>query len=163
MWHRNLKVALAVAVMGALVGCSADLPPAVKGEPEVYTIHTRKLPPEPVYNRIRWGNPPDIAPSRELPLAAEGHVIPVITMNLKNATLEEASRSLAATAQYASYCSSLIAKQKISFNQLGTLDELAEAISRQAGIRVVVDHEGQAIRFLPQEAETPRFFEQESR
>jgi hypothetical protein len=84
-------------------------------------------------------------------------------MNLKNATLEEASRSLAATAQYASYCSSLIAKQKISFNQLGTLDELAEAISRQAGIRVVVDHEGQAIRFLPQEAETPRFFEQESR
>ncbi|NDC39156.1 MAG: hypothetical protein EBZ48_14105 [Proteobacteria bacterium] len=152
------RVVAGLGLLAVLVGCSASVPSGIDKSPEVYRIQTRRLPPEPVYNRVIWAHLPDIEPGRDLPESDAGHVVPVATMALKNATLEEASRSLAGIAQYASYCSSTIAKQKISFNQLGTLDELAEAIGRNAGIRVVVDHEGRSVRFLPLDSGSPRFY-----
>lgn len=163
MVHRTVQALVGIALSVTLLGCSSEVPLGIEKSPEVYAIQTRRLPPEPVYNRVIWAHPPDLVPERNIAESSAGAIVPVVTMNLKNATLEDASRSLAAIAQYASYCSSALAKQKITFNQLGTLDELAEAISRQAGIRVVVDHEGRSVRFLPQDAETPRFFEDEGR
>jgi hypothetical protein len=158
-----MRVSLRLFMLGCTLllvgsGCSSSQPPAVSKDPQVYKIQTRKLPPDPVYNRVTWAHLPDSMPGISLPRSASAQIAPIITFDVNNAKLEDAARSLAATMQYASYCSSVIADQRLTLRRLGTIDELAEAISQQARISVSVDHEGRVLRFLPQLTETPRFY-----
>jgi hypothetical protein len=81
-------------------------------------------------------------------------------LSLKNATLEETARVLAATARYSSYTAPSIAKNKISVTNLGTIDELARIIESKARVQVVVDHENREVRFLAAHAEQPRLFDE---
>jgi hypothetical protein len=153
------RLGLLLATLGLLCGCStgSKMDPDKDKLPKVYKIQTQQLPPPPTYSRLRWANMSPL-PSRELPVSSAPLLTPVIQFEARNTKLEEAARMLAATAQYSSYCASTIATQKITLNRLGTIDELGEAISRQAGIKVVVDHEGHSVRFFPQQTETPQFF-----
>src|SRR5690606_1426600 len=113
-----------------------------------YSVSYRQTAPQPVYNRLRWVHPPEVLPARATHESTAPTIFPVFHVDLRNSTLEEAARVLAATARYESYCSSAIANRKISFNRLGTLNELAAALAASAGITVQVDHDMKTVRFL---------------
>ena len=161
---RFLFTAQTLALL-ALVGCSSSssIDPEKDRAPQVFRVATRRLPPEPTYSRLRWANMSPL-PSRDLVGSTEraSNSVPlmatVMQFEARDTTLEDAAKMLATSAQYSSYCASTIAAQKITLNRLGTIDELGEAISLQAGIKVVVDHEGRSVRFFPQQSETPQFF-----
>jgi len=84
----------------------------------------------------------------------------VFQLSLKDATLEETARVLAATARYSSYTAPSIAEQKTSIRNIGTIDELGRIIENKAQVQVVVDHENKEVRFLAAEAQSPRLFEE---
>ena len=119
-----------------------------KKKPEVFSISRTQLAPQPVYSRTRWVHPPSPLPPRDLPDSEAETIHPVFHLQLQDVTLEEAARVLAATSRYGSYCASTIADKKISVNSLGTTEELANIISKQAGIEVVVDHANRQVRFM---------------
>ncbi|MCB0331916.1 MAG: hypothetical protein KDD55_00385 [Bdellovibrionales bacterium] len=141
-----------------LPGCAAT--PESRKVPEVHSIAHRQLPPEPVYNRLRWVEPPEVMPKRDRQFTdTRPLVLPVFHLSLEDSTLKEASLVLAGTSRYHSYCSSKIADQKISLQSLGTIDELAQLIASQANIRVIIDHTNKEVRFLAQPAAEAEFSE----
>jgi hypothetical protein len=135
-----------LAVCALASGCSSQK--AEKPSGKAYSVAFRQLPPQPVYNRVGFAHLPEVVPSRELPRSNAANLDPVVHLELKNSTLEEASAVLAAVSRYTNFCSSTIASQRISLNTLGTMQELAEQIAVEAGIKVVVDHENRQVRFL---------------
>lgn len=149
-----LTLALTVA------GCGGPKSPEWKPDQKrhAYAVALTQTAPEPVYNRLRWVHPPDVLPSKEIAQSGAGVIFPVVHLDLKAVSLDEASKALASTSHYSSFCASSIATKKITFSKLGTIDELAEAISKSADIRVQIDHEGQAVRFLPKPAPEPAFY-----
>jgi hypothetical protein len=80
-------------------------------------------------------------------------ISPVLHYKVQDVTLKEAALVLASTTRYRSYCSSLIADQRLTLDGLGTLDELADEIETLAGIQVVVDHEHKEVRFLARDSD----------
>jgi hypothetical protein len=83
---------------------------------------------------------------------------PVFHLEIKNASLEETARVLAALSRYSSYTAPSIATKKFSIENLGTIDELGELIARKAAIQVVVDHENKEVKFLAPGSEDPQLF-----
>jgi len=147
------------ACLVLIAGCT---PRSEVKKPVVYRIAHRQLPPEPVYSRLRLVHVPETMPLARANYSPDRpRILPVIHLELDEDTLEDAAAALAATARYSSYCASSIANQKVSLNQLGTIDELAGELAAAAGIRVVVDHENRQVRFFAQPIEQPRFFEGE--
>ncbi len=142
----SYAIALVVAA-SLLTSCSSSKTPET-GALQAHRISLRQVPPQPVYSRVRFGLDPSPLPSRELPRSNADLINPIVHMELKNATLEEASSVLAAVSRYTSYTASTIAKQRISLNMLGTVDEIASHIAAEAGIKVVVDHDVRQVRFL---------------
>lgn len=158
------RFGIIIAALTILSGCAMEpkMDPDKEKLPKVFKIQTRQIAPPPTYNRLTWANL-DSMPSRDLPSTAAPLLTPVIQFEVRNTKLEDAAKMLAATSQYSSYCASTIATQKITLNRLGTIDELGEAIGKQAGIKVVVDHEGRSVRFLAQQAANPQFFDPATR
>ncbi len=126
-------------------------------ETQVFSIATRQLPPPPVYGAVRWVRPPEVTPAKTVAPSREPIIEPVVEFAVKNASLREAALVLAATARYASYCSSSIAEQKISLTTVGTIREIADSIEEKAKIDVVLDHRNKEVRFLSRGAIEPRF------
>lgn len=159
-------VALTVLSVG-FVGCGGvkDYQPIPKHE-GLFMPSVRTEGPEPVYARTRWVRPPDVLPQREsyreseTALRESPSLRPVFQLSLRNTSLEETARVLAATARYSSYTAPSIAKEKISVTNLGTIDELARIIESKARVQVVVDHENREVRFLAAHAEQPRLFDE---
>ena len=151
-----------LALLSVGCGSSTKLKPEEK---QVYRTAFRQLPPQPVYNRTRFVHLPEMAPSRELPKSSGSAIIPVVHLELKNATLDEASSVLAAISQYSSYCASTVAKKRVTVNTLGTLQELADEISNKTGATVIIDHQNRQVRVISgdligddsTEATTPQF------
>ena len=119
-----------------------------KKEPKVFSMSTTQTAPQPVYSRLRWVHLPEPLPSRQMPESGAPQIYPVFHMQLKNTRLEDVARLLASTARYSSYCASTVADKKVTVNRLGTIDELAQYIQQDAGVRVVVDHENKQVRFM---------------
>lgn len=158
-------VVCALFVLGCYPGQKAYDPHA--GKRSVFLASVRQTAPEPVYNRLRWVHPPESLPDRDV-RGAEAEAFqsappirPVYHMTLKNASLLDASRVLAATARYEAFCAPSISEQKISIDNLGTIDELGSRISSLADINVVVDHDGRTVRFLAPEVTEPRLFNEQ--
>lgn len=155
-----------IALLGLLsscVGCSNGLKPY---EPTSKTGRTLFMPsyrvagPEPVYARTRWVHPPEVLPARERADAGTSYesspsLRPVFHLQMRKATLEETAKVLASMARYSSYVSPSLAQLKFSFDNLGTIDELARIIEEEAMIKVVVDHENKEVRFLVRTALEP--------
>ena len=135
-----------------LTGCSAFSPspdlPDEKDKVEVYTVSNTKVAPEPVYNRLRWVHLPQPLPEQRGAIPTESMILPIVHLALKDASLQEAADLLTSTTSYRSYCESSIAKQKITIEALGTVDELVKLISKKSGITAEIDHETRSIRFL---------------
>jgi hypothetical protein len=161
---RGLLVLTIFGLMLAGCGGVKEYQPVPKSG-GLYMPSVRTVGPEPVYSRTRWVRPPEVLPQRESSsgsanLQDSPSLRPVFQLSLKNATLEETARVLAATARYSSYTAPSIAKNKISVTNLGTIDELARIIESKARVQVVVDHENREVRFLAAHAEQPRLFDE---
>lgn len=165
---RTYKGLVLASLVIFTVGCQKGPKP---WEPDSASGRTLFLPSvravgaAPVYSRTRWSQPPEVLPNRERPGSHDSDhaqeapgLRPVFQLSLKNTSLEEAARVLAATARYSSYTDPAIARQKISIENLGTIDELGEDIERKARIQVLVDHRRKEVRFLSATGEQPRLF-----
>lgn len=131
------------------LGCSSsrvDFTPTY--ERKYFGVAVRRNAPEPVYNRIRYAYAPEPVPNREVIPVSNTRLSPIFQFDLDKVSLEQAARVLASTARYTSYTSSVIARRKVTLNTLGTIDEIADAIAKQAGIRVIIDHDNREVRFL---------------
>jgi hypothetical protein len=136
-----------------------------KGKRTIFLPSVRSYAAEPVYARTRWVHPPEVLPARSVPgedfSSGSAPIRPVYQVSFQNASLKEASRILAATARYTSYCAPTIEDQKVSVNNLGNLDELAAIVAKNASITVVVDHPNKAVRFLaPSNPAVPQLFDE---
>ena len=155
-------VRMAHALMAACLLCSCSGSDSPAWHPDratkAYGMAYRQLPPQPVYNRLRWVQLPEVLPARNVAETSAPSIRPIYHLDMKDATLEEVSRTLAAIPRYSSYCSSRIATRKVTINRLGTFDELVGEISSSANITVQVDDEGKTVRFLPKLAVQPEFF-----
>ena len=149
-------------MVGVLLGaCSTTDVPQWKPHKETrtYSVAQRQLPPEPTYSRLRWVRPPEVLPHAPRGGDEAPAIVPVMHLELKDTTLEEAARILASAAQYSSYCSSLIAKQTLTLSRLGTIDELGSEVEKAAQIRVIIDHAGRQVKFLANHAPAaPRLY-----
>jgi hypothetical protein len=167
---RALSVSKALLVIGlTLSGCGSTTKPfnpKSDGQRTIFMPSVRTVGPEPVYARTRWVRAPEVVPERDIPGQSNGglgdspSLRPVFQLSLKDATLEETARVLAATARYSSFTSPSIAADKISVKNIGTIDELARIIESKARVQVVVDHENREVRFLAVHAEQPRLFDE---
>jgi hypothetical protein len=160
MFPRVVTIAVLVS---ALAGCGLpkDYEPPNESKRTLFMPSVRTAAPEPVYARTRWVLPPEVLPVRELPqnddIPSETPSLrPVYHLKLKGSSLEETGRVLGAMARYSSYVAPSIAKNKISIENIGTLDELARIIEREGKVKVVVDHENREVRLLSAHAEAPR-------
>jgi hypothetical protein len=151
--HRAVKSSIALGALfvcsGAIGGCSSSKSAeSIEETLRAHRVSLRQVAPQPVYSRVRFVHEPSPLPSREIPESNAGMISPMVQLDLKNATLEEASSVLAAVSRYSSYTASSIASQRISLSMLGTVDEIATRIAAEAGIKVVVDHRVRQVRFL---------------
>lgn len=144
-----------LSVLPGLIACTNYERPTVKKDMPAYTIATRQLPPEKPYSMTRWVRPPQVLPPRQAPVrASSSYISPVVHYKVTDISLKEAALVLAATTRYRSYCSSLIADQRLTLDSLGTIDELAEEIETLAGIDVIIDHDSKEVRFLKRGSKT---------
>lgn len=165
----QLRMLVGISWLIVLEGIAGCGPTLKEWEPDtkstrIYTVAFRQLPPEPVYNRLRWVHLPEPLPPRELSASASPNLEPVFSVQLRNVTLEEAAKALAQAAHYDSFCLSSIAKQRVTLNSLGTLPELAEQLGEKAGVHVTIDPWSRQIRFLTRANElggpaSPRFLD----
>jgi len=125
-----------------------------------YNMTERQLAPEPVYNRLRWVHLPYTTPPAEAGSAAGVRYMPVVHLELSNATLQEAASTLASIARYSSFCASPLANRRISINALGTIDELGASIASAENIEVIIDHNAREVRFLQRQLK-PAFADNE--
>lgn len=116
-----------------------------------YPIAHRPYAPEPVYSRVTLARPPEFLPASRVQVG-DAKYFPTFRYQVRNITLAEASALLASTVKYHSYCAAALADQKITFEAIGTIDELGEKIEAQSGISVTIDHVNKEVRFLRREA-----------
>lgn len=160
----NTRSVMLTLLATACAACGAPkaYEPVDRTQRTIFLSAVRTHGPEPVYARTRWVLPPETLPSREESSSSsreDGPTLrPVFHLALKGTTLEETARVLAAMARYSSYTAPSIAKNKISVQNLGTIDELARIIERTAKVKVVVDHVNREVRFLAAHAEAPRLY-----
>lgn len=141
-------IVLLVASFLFTLGCS-ETP---RKDPRVYSYSGRQLPPEPVYNRLRWVYLPDPPPVKDLAVRSP-RLVPVIHLQVKNASLDAVAKALGDSAHYRSYCSSFIADRKVTIDEIGTIDELGNIIARRAKVTVMVDHGNRELRFVSSEGD----------
>jgi hypothetical protein len=145
-----------------------DYEPTSKNDRTLFMPSFRTAAPEPVYSRTRWVHLPEVIPDRNIPgdenvdrePGAGPALRPVFHLALKDTSLEETARVLAAMARYSSFTTPSIASRKISIENLGTIDELGQIIERKAQIQVVVDHDNKEVRFLAPATEQPELFKE---
>ncbi len=123
-----------------------------------YVAATRQNSPAPVYNRVTMVRPPEVLPPRDINYDGAPRVLPVIHLDLKGVTLETVAQTLAGSARYRSYCAAAIANRKFTIDALGTIDELADSISKRANVYVSVDHVNKEVRFLQNTKKSPRLY-----
>lgn len=159
--ERNGAAARLVTVLALLtsatvtIGCTRSEPPFQPIQMrEAFYFPARQLAPEVTYNRIREVRPPEPFPNRGLPREAGPRLNPVIHLSLQKVRLDQAAKLIADAARYSSFCSSSIADREVTINVLGTLDELADAVERRAGVEVIIDHGAEQVRILPRYEES---------
>ncbi len=128
-----------VLCCAALGACSDNQPVTV----EYYQPSYRTSPPDPVYNRLTWSHLP--APMRPKATAETPEMLPQISFELGEATLDEAIESLAQTMGYRWHYSKGLAKRPIKIKMEGTVEEVLREIGRQARVEAMFDHEKRLI------------------
>ncbi len=117
-------------------------------ERKVHIFAVRQLPQPLVYNRVKTVHLASPLPSREKHPVSNKIITPVFQFEAEDSTLGEVVMILANTAKYSAYCDKQLENIKISLITLGTVEEIANEIEKDAGITVDVDHVNKEIRFL---------------
>jgi len=133
--------------LAALVGCSPKEQLNPQSAQPVYSIASRKFAPERVYNRMSWALLPGPL-SQANPAMSGARISQTEQVNLKHVTAETAANRLGKLFGYRVYCAASIANRRVSIKDHGDLDTLAEALAREAVIRVVVDHDNKELRLF---------------
>jgi hypothetical protein len=136
-----------------LIGCSGEtLQPA---DPAAFTYATRTLPPQPVYNRITSVRPPEPLPKRwkidSRETVSEGESdqkVQKYAFVADSVPLEEAVSRIAKQAGYSFYCQDSIARNIISIDVSGSLDDVLRGVEVKSGTQITVDHSARHIRAL---------------
>lgn len=141
---------LLVGVVLCLCSCSifGSNEEAAPKKLEIYKVAFRQLPPAPVYNRIRIVKLPDVTPDSSKPASDAVQLDPQVKLKLRNNTLEQAAIALASLGKYHAYTASSVAKQKVSIEAYGTLEEVAQQLANKSGAHIVVDHQNKQISIL---------------
>lgn len=133
-------------ILACLTGCLSNKVPAVY-EPPVYTIANRQLPPQPVYNPVRWVALPDPIPERGIS-KSRTRIEPIFEFSVDNASSKELCEIMATGLHYKGYCSNASTTDKIKLNTLGTMDEIFLKIKRDAKLNLQLDHQKKEIRVI---------------
>ena len=152
------SISISFVVLISLSGCSifSSQEKAPEKKAEIYGVSFRQLPPEPIYNRVRLVYLPDIKPALTKPDSNGTVLDPLVKLSLKNNTLEQAAIALASFGNYQPYTASSIAKQKVSLEAYGTLEEIATKLASKSGTHIVIDHPNRQIRILKEGSEEVR-------
>lgn len=142
MQASNYKLFLVLALI-TLQGCYSSI-----NSPE-YLTATRTTAPQPVYNRVFLARPPEVLPTSKISNKGSQRVEPVYQLQASSETVENVAKQLAKACRYRSYTAASVADKKITVETLGTVDELADTIGREAGVYVSVDHANRELRVLP--------------
>ena len=156
---RSLLLIILAIGMG---GCSGG---AKEWQPEkdrtTYYSQVRQLPPEPVYDRLRYVALPQPLPESDVSkVQSESAITPTFSLSVTNSNLEKTGSALAGLVHYRSYVSAPISDQPFSVSAFGTIDQIADQIARDANINVTVDHATREIRFLTKAPVEPRLIEE---
>ena len=146
-------------IMGALVlacvasGCSTRPPaPDNKEVQPSYRVAEQRYAPEGEYSRQGWVVPPYPIPGSEV--ARGRRFSQTHTISLSNVRVDEASRRVAGLFGYRAFIASNAAEQRLSLvREHGDIEQLAEALAREAKIRVVIDHETREMRVFARREE----------
>jgi hypothetical protein len=141
---------IAFALIALLSACSSgQYRPIERKKTRTDKIAFRQIPPEPTYNRLGWSATEEM-PSKEYARddSQRPVVSPIIQFEAKQKTLDEIALMLGAASRYRTFVASSISKRRVSLQMLGTLDEISEALERQSGAKIVVDHVLREIRVL---------------
>lgn len=130
-----------------------------------YRVADRQLPADATYSRLRWVHLPETHPQSSdkmrLSERKRSKLLPTVHISLKETPICDAAKALAELGNYHHYCSSLIKKESISINALGTIDEFARKIEANHSVRVIIDHTNREVRFLSDTAYPARFFDED--
>lgn len=154
-----------LVLLVAVSACSSEAPPKPK---TYYPPSVKKYAPEPVYNRLRNVYLPSPLPARSSgeETMAKGEnsglraqldrkmgLDPILAFDFKNSTLEEIAKKISNSIGYQYYCSSLLAKRRVSISLKGTADEIAQDLAKREKIVTVVDHSNKEVRFIARDDE----------
>lgn len=148
MWFRNLalrnlqRLSFGLLMAVGLNACHSPVP--LERPIEYYTARERQHAPEPVYSRVMWSQIPAATPQKSKEDAP--YLLPTISFEMPNATLEEAVEALAQTMGYQWHYPRAAAKRAVSINQVGTVDQILAEIANQAGVVAEFDHAGRQVR-----------------
>ncbi len=131
----------------SVIGIASACTPRYTG-PE-YLTTPRQTPPQPVYNRVMMARPAEVLPSRKVTFQNAPKTSPILHLEVNNVSLEQATRELGSLARYRTYTAAAVADKNISLDGVGTIDELADTLGREAEVYVSVDHGNHEIRVLP--------------
>lgn len=150
--NNTLLMALMLVAICQLTGCGPTLPTYQPQKARRYlTYAVRQLPPEPVYNRLRYVHLPEPLPARDKLANENSLMLPVFEFQVENVTLDEAALILASAVRYDSYAAPSIAEREVTLTSLGTVEELAQQLAKDTDSYVFVDHKNKQIRFLAQQ------------
>jgi hypothetical protein len=155
----SLKIVFNAIFVGLLVSlgaCASSKTFDPNKDRKHYGVSVRQLPPQPVYNRLRLVYLPDPSPSSHDYQTSSLSIKPTFEYEMNDATLEQAARVLADMNRYSSYTSSIIANNKITLATVGTIDEIAGQLAKEADIKIVVDHDNKEVRFLAKSKESTK-------
>ena len=113
-------------ILLGLFGCFSNKIPKVY-EPPIHTVANRQLPPQPVYNPVRWVALPDPLPERNVK-ASKTRIDPIFEFSVNEVSSKELCEILATGLHYKGYCSQASTNDKIKLDTLGTIDEIFSKI-----------------------------------
>ncbi|MCB0344393.1 MAG: hypothetical protein KDD66_04725 [Bdellovibrionales bacterium] len=141
-----MRRVLSAILVSSVFCCACSSPKELEPVDEYYEVPFRQLPPEPVYSRMTWSNPPQPIP--EPSQEKTPYLQPVIEFEFPDSNLKEAIQALAQTIGYRWDYPPNVASRKISIKRVGTVDEILGEIGRQAGVRTQLDHTSRMVRVL---------------
>lgn len=146
-----MKLRLALLVTTALL-LSACTKTTSKPRLELAPV-TRQTAPELAYATSKWVQPEQPIPgqvSNNTPLLS-----PEFCLELESATLKEALHALSQSIGYGVDVPASLAGRKVSLNKVGTMEQLLDALAKQASVMARINHQTRRIsvtdgRTIPQ-------------
>ena len=126
-----------------LVSCSSKDEGGPETIVEYYQPAFRTEPTPPIYSRLMWSHQSE--PIGQRTAVESSYILPVISFELHQTSLEEAIEALAQTMGYRWHYPKDIAKRSIKINMEGTVEEVLREIGKQANVSAEFDHKNKMV------------------